>query len=171
MLAQQLILPACIWYLDTTRVGNGAATWRRWAAASSGGSRVVGAGAVDLVAGDLVRIQQPRARGCQDGRGRCCTGRDYGRGGCQRAEAVRSCPALVSRGSPGRCRWPARHTRLLLVITTAALRDATGWDELVDDLGAGPVRHGLQHTALTWIADAASSCTFSSTWPAIKTRR
>jgi integrase len=47
------------------------------------------------------------------------------------------------------------HTRLLLVITTATLRDATAWDEFVDDLGlAGPVRHGLRHTALTWIADA-----------------
>jgi integrase len=41
------------------------------------------------------------------------------------------------------------------VITTATLRDATGWDELVDDLGlAGLVRHGLRHTALTWMADA-----------------
>ena len=29
------------------------------------------------------------------------------------------------------------------------------WDEFVDDLGlAGPVRLGLRHTALTWIADA-----------------
>jgi hypothetical protein len=37
--------------------------------------------------------------------------------------------------------WPAR---LLLVITTATLRDATAWDEFVDHLGlAGPVRHGL----------------------------
>jgi integrase len=41
------------------------------------------------------------------------------------------------------------------VITTATLRDATGWDELVDDLGlAGLVRHGLRYTALTWMADA-----------------
>jgi hypothetical protein len=45
-------------------------------------------------------------------------------------------------------------------------------DELVVDLGlAGLVRHGLRHTALTWMADAASSCTFSSAWLAIKTRR
>ena len=36
------------------------------------------------------------------------------------------------------------------VITTATLRDATGWDALVTDLGqAGLVRHGLRHTALT----------------------
>ena len=36
------------------------------------------------------------------------------------------------------------------VITTATLRDATGWDQLVDDLGlAGLVRHGLRHTTLT----------------------
>ena len=41
------------------------------------------------------------------------------------------------------------------VITTATLRDATGWDELVKSLGlSGLVRHGLRHTALTWMADA-----------------
>ncbi|HET9777673.1 MAG TPA: site-specific integrase [Propionibacteriaceae bacterium] len=41
------------------------------------------------------------------------------------------------------------------VITTATLRDATGWDALVTELGqAGLVRHGLRHTALTWMADA-----------------
>jgi integrase len=41
------------------------------------------------------------------------------------------------------------------IITTATLRDATGWDDLVADLGlAGLVRHGLRHTALTWMADA-----------------
>lgn len=35
-------------------------------------------------------------------------------------------------------------------ITTATLRDATHWDELVARLGfAGLVRHGLRHTALT----------------------
>jgi integrase len=50
--------------------------------------------------------------------------------------------------------------RLLLrprggVISTATLRDATGWDQLVNDLGlSGLVRHGLRHTALTWMADA-----------------
>jgi integrase len=41
------------------------------------------------------------------------------------------------------------------VITSATLRDATGWDQLVADLGLpGLVRHGLRHTALTWMADA-----------------
>jgi integrase len=41
------------------------------------------------------------------------------------------------------------------VITTATLRGATGWDELVDELGLPDlVRHGLRHTALTWMADA-----------------
>jgi integrase len=41
------------------------------------------------------------------------------------------------------------------VITTATLRDATSWDELVAGLGLpGLVRHGLRHTALTWMADA-----------------
>jgi integrase len=41
------------------------------------------------------------------------------------------------------------------VITRATLRDATNWDQLVKDLGqSGLVRHGLRHTALTWMADA-----------------
>ena len=41
------------------------------------------------------------------------------------------------------------------VITTTTLRDATGWDALVTELGQpGLVRHGLRHTALTWMADA-----------------
>ena len=41
------------------------------------------------------------------------------------------------------------------VITAATLRDATSWDTLVTDLGlSGLVRHGLRHTALTWMADA-----------------
>jgi integrase len=47
------------------------------------------------------------------------------------------------------------HTATFGDTTTAILRDATGWDDLVDDLGlAGLVRHGLRHTALTWMADA-----------------
>ena len=40
------------------------------------------------------------------------------------------------------------------VITTATLRDATGWDDLSRAGPAGLVRHGLRHTALTWMADA-----------------
>ena len=41
------------------------------------------------------------------------------------------------------------------MITTATLRDATGWDALVTELGQPRlVRHGLRHTALTWMADA-----------------
>ncbi len=41
------------------------------------------------------------------------------------------------------------------VITTATLRDATKWNELVSRLGyPGLVRHGLRHTALTWMADS-----------------
>ncbi|GAB3668886.1 site-specific integrase [Nocardioides korecus] len=41
------------------------------------------------------------------------------------------------------------------VITTATLRDATNWDQVVSTLGLeGMVRHGLRHTALTWMADA-----------------
>ena len=40
-------------------------------------------------------------------------------------------------------------------ITTATLRDAIKWDQLVIELGlAGLVRHGLRHTALTWMADS-----------------
>ena len=43
------------------------------------------------------------------------------------------------------------------VITTETPRDATTWDQLVIDLGLdGPVRHGLRHTALTWMADSGS---------------
>lgn len=41
------------------------------------------------------------------------------------------------------------------VVTTATMRDATKWDDLVTALGlAGLVRHGLRHTALTWMADS-----------------
>ena len=41
------------------------------------------------------------------------------------------------------------------MITTATLRDATGWDALVREIGlVGLVRHGLRHTALTCMADA-----------------
>ena len=41
------------------------------------------------------------------------------------------------------------------VITTATLRDATRWDDVVRGIGQpGLVRHGLRHTALTWMADA-----------------
>jgi len=44
------------------------------------------------------------------------------------------------------------------VITTATLKDATGWDDLVERLGHGSlVRHGLRHTAMTWMADSGVS--------------
>ena len=40
-------------------------------------------------------------------------------------------------------------------ITTAVLRDATHWDEVVADLGYEHLRrHGRRHTGLTWLADA-----------------
>jgi integrase len=40
-------------------------------------------------------------------------------------------------------------------ITTATLRDATSWDEVVTELGYEHLkRHGLRHTGLTWMADA-----------------
>jgi integrase len=40
-------------------------------------------------------------------------------------------------------------------ITTAVLRDATHWDEVVTELGFEHLRrHDLRHTALTWLADA-----------------
>lgn len=40
-------------------------------------------------------------------------------------------------------------------ITTAVLRDATHWDEVVTNLGYGYLqRHDLRHTGLTWMADA-----------------
>lgn len=41
------------------------------------------------------------------------------------------------------------------VITTAALRRATHWDEMVGRFGlVGLRRHGLRHTGATWLADA-----------------
>jgi integrase len=40
-------------------------------------------------------------------------------------------------------------------ITTAVLRDATHWDEVVTELGYEHLRrHDLRHTGLTWMADA-----------------
>ncbi|MGV9270416.1 tyrosine-type recombinase/integrase [Kitasatospora sp. NPDC003701] len=40
-------------------------------------------------------------------------------------------------------------------ITTAVLRDATHWDEVVVALGFEHLRrHDLRHTGLTWMADA-----------------
>jgi integrase len=40
-------------------------------------------------------------------------------------------------------------------ITTAVLRDATHWDEVVQKLGYDHLRrHDLRHTGLTWLADA-----------------
>jgi integrase len=40
-------------------------------------------------------------------------------------------------------------------ITTAVLRDATHWDEVVSELGYEHLRrHDLRHTGLTWMADA-----------------
>jgi len=41
------------------------------------------------------------------------------------------------------------------VLTTATVRDATHWDDLVKELGlASLTRHGLRHTGATWMADA-----------------
>lgn len=41
------------------------------------------------------------------------------------------------------------------VLTTATIRDATHWDELVKGLGMDSLtRHGLRHTGATWLADA-----------------
>ena len=41
-------------------------------------------------------------------------------------------------------------------ITTAVLRDATHWDEVVTRLGYEHLRrHDLRHTGLTWMADAS----------------
>jgi integrase len=40
-------------------------------------------------------------------------------------------------------------------ITTAALRGATSWDDMVTELGCEQrKRHSLRHTGLTWMADA-----------------
>lgn len=51
--------------------------------------------------------------------------------------------------------WRAARECRRGVLTTATLRDATGWDTLVRDLGLPRlVRCGLRHTALTLMADA-----------------
>ena len=40
-------------------------------------------------------------------------------------------------------------------ITTATLRDATSWDDVVTELGYEHLkRQSLRHTVLTWMADA-----------------
>jgi integrase len=40
-------------------------------------------------------------------------------------------------------------------VSTAVLRDATHWDEVVSTLGFDRLRrHDLRHTGLTWMADA-----------------
>jgi integrase len=40
------------------------------------------------------------------------------------------------------------------LVSTATLRDATHWYQLVNETAlSGLVRHGLRHTALTWMAD------------------
>lgn len=41
------------------------------------------------------------------------------------------------------------------VLTTATVRDATHWDDIVKELGFDNLtRHGLRHTGATWMADA-----------------
>lgn len=41
------------------------------------------------------------------------------------------------------------------MLTTATVRDATRWDDLVAKLGFDNLtRHGLRHTGATWMADA-----------------
>ncbi|MFF0148600.1 site-specific recombinase XerD [Amycolatopsis sulphurea] len=59
--------------------------------------------------------------------------------------------ALVDKDPDGRLFRGPRGGR----ITTAVLRDATSWDEVVAKLGYEHLRrHDLRHTGLTWMADA-----------------
>ncbi|WP_326836005.1 site-specific integrase [Amycolatopsis rhabdoformis] len=59
--------------------------------------------------------------------------------------------ALADRDPDGRLFTGPRGGR----ITTAVLRDATSWDEVVSKLGYEHLRrHDLRHTGLTWMADA-----------------
>jgi integrase len=59
--------------------------------------------------------------------------------------------ALAGARSDGRLFVGPRGGR----VSTAILRDATHWDEVVADLGYEHLRrHGLRHTGLTWLADA-----------------
>lgn len=59
--------------------------------------------------------------------------------------------ALAAERPDGRLFFGPRGGR----VTTAILRDATHWDEVVADLGLEKLRrHDLRHTGLTWMADA-----------------
>ncbi|WP_164492745.1 tyrosine-type recombinase/integrase [Streptomyces lydicus] len=61
-----------------------------------------------------------------------------------RLEAARHTPQARLFTGPARCRF-----------STAVLREATGWDDVVVDLGHPYLlRHDLRHTGLTWMADA-----------------
>lgn len=43
-------------------------------------------------------------------------------------------------------------------LTTATVRDTTGWDRVVADVALPNLtRHGLRHTGATWLADAGVS--------------
>ncbi|GAB3383859.1 tyrosine-type recombinase/integrase [Amycolatopsis echigonensis] len=66
-------------------------------------------------------------------------------------ELVERRMALVDRDPDARLFQGPRGGR----ITTAVLRDATSWDEVVSKLGYDHLRrHDLRHTGLTWMADA-----------------
>ena len=116
------------------------------------GSEVAGliCGDVDLAAG-VVHIRRqvyPGAGGLitkptKGRRSRVVPNLDPLRGVLERRVAGRHPDVPVVRGPRGG------------VITTASLRRATHWDEMVTQLGlAGLRRHGLRHTGATWLADA-----------------
>ena len=57
-------------------------------------------------------------------------------------------------------------------ITTATLRDATSWDEVVTEPGNEHLkRHGLRHTGLTWMANATCAAYPARAWAARDVRR
>ena len=57
-------------------------------------------------------------------------------------------------------------------ITTATLRDATSWDEVVTESGNEHLkRHGLRHTGLTWMANVTCAAYPARAWAARDVRR
>jgi integrase len=67
--------------------------------------------------------------------------------------------ALAAERDDGRLFFGPRGGR----VSTAILRDATHWDDVVASLGFDRLRrHDLRHTGLTWMADAGVPCTTSA---------
>jgi hypothetical protein len=87
---------------------------------------------------------------------RAATNYAAGRHRRRQAATRRECRYGTQRGRVPRQRGSSQNaSRSGGRVTTAVLRDATHWDEVVTDLGYGYLRrHDLRQTGLTWMADA-----------------